>query len=64
MNPLATWEKVLLGVLAVIVLLWWFPGAKALMRRSRDAEPDWRAVILPMLAVALFVVFLIYLVRN
>ena len=35
MDALATWEKLLLGVFAVLILFWWFPGVKTLMRRAR-----------------------------
>ena len=47
MEPMETWEKVLLGVLALLVLLWFRPGIKQMLERSRQAKKDWPAVILP-----------------
>jgi len=62
MNPLPTWEKLLLGVLALLVILWVFPGIKALMAQAQDAPRDWQSAIFPLLAVIAFVILLIFLV--
>ena len=62
MDPLATWEKILLGAFALLVILWFFPGVKTLMKKSSDAPRDWPAVLLPLLAVVAFVVLLISIV--
>ena len=62
MDPLATWEKILLGVLALLIIIWFFPGIKNLMKESADAPRDWPAVLLPLVAVAAFVVLLISIV--
>ncbi len=62
MEPMETWEKVLLGVLALLVLLWFRPGIKQMLERSRQAKKDWPAVILPLALVVLFVILLIALV--
>lgn len=60
MDPMATWEKILLGAAAVLILLWFRPGIRAAMERSRQAgERDWKAVILPLVVVVLFVLLLI-----
>ena len=61
MNPLPTWEKLLLGVLALLVILWVFPGIKALMAQAQDAPQDWQSVIFPLLAVIAFVILLIFI---
>ena len=45
-----------------ITILWFFPGVKTLMKKSSDAPRDWPAVLLPLLAVAAFVVLLISIV--
>lgn len=64
MDPLGTWEKILLGMLGALMLFLFWPGVKAAMQRSQEAqERDWRAVVLPLLAVLLFVILLIALVR-
>jgi hypothetical protein len=62
MGPLETWEQVLLGVFAVLLLLWFVPGAKRAIEQSRHAEKEWRAVLLPIALVVLFVLLLIALV--
>ena len=62
MNPLPTWEKLLLGVLALLVILWVFPGIKDLMAQAQDAPRDWQSLIFPLLAVIAFVILLIFLV--
>jgi len=38
MSLLATWEKLLLGVIGLLVLLWFSPGAKTMIAQSRDAQ--------------------------
>ena len=57
---MALWEKILLGVLGLLLILWFRPGLKAALEQSRQAEnKDWRGVIIPILIVVLFVIFLI-----
>lgn len=55
----STWESLLLGVLALLLVLWWRPGLKAAWERSRQAEKDWPAALLPLAAVVAFVVLLL-----
>lgn len=63
MEPMATWEKILIGVLALGLLLLFRPGLKEMMRRSREAEnKDWGAVAIPLVLVVLFVMLLISMV--
>ena len=58
-------EQVLVGILAIGVLFLFWPGAKAAMQKSREAEnPDWASVLIPIGIVVLFIVFLIILARN
>jgi hypothetical protein len=65
MDPLATWEKILLGLLAAGVVVWFWPGLKASLQQSREAKDrDWKAAIIPLAVVILFVVLLIALVRG
>ncbi|MBI2970316.1 MAG: hypothetical protein HYY36_06195 [Gammaproteobacteria bacterium] len=58
-------EKLLLGVVALLVLAWFWPGVRAAVERSRHAEKrDWAAVALPLAAVVLFVMLLIALAKG
>ncbi len=62
MDDIETWEKVLAGILVLLVLLWMRPGLKAALERGRKAENrDWRGVLLPLAFVLLFVLLLISL---
>ncbi|MFP4130549.1 MAG: hypothetical protein ACOCUJ_02645 [Thiohalospira sp.] len=61
-GEMATWEQILLGVAAVLILLFFFPGAKRMLEESREKEKDWRGVLLPLGLVVLFVLLLISLV--
>jgi CDP-diglyceride synthetase len=64
MEPLATWEKILLGALAAVVVVWFWPGLKASLQQSRESKnKDWTAAIIPIAVVILFVILLIALVR-
>ena len=62
MGPLATWEKLLLGVISVLVLLWFSPGVRTMMAQSRDAKKNWPAVLIPMVMVIILVIVLLNLV--
>lgn len=59
---MSTMEIIVLGALAILVLLWMQPGIKSAMARSRQAEADWKAVLLPLGLVVMFVIFLISMV--
>ena len=48
MEPIATWAKLLLGVLVLLVILWLSPGIKKMMAVSRDAKSDWIGLIMPI----------------
>jgi uncharacterized membrane protein YidH (DUF202 family) len=62
---MATWEQILLGIAALALTFLFWPGVKASLERSRQAqERDWLAVLLPIGAVVLFVVLLIVMVRS
>jgi hypothetical protein len=60
-NP-STWEILLAGALAVLLILWFRPGIKAALERSKQAEKDWKSVLLPLAVVTAFVILLIMLV--
>lgn len=57
-----TWEMILIGALVVLLIFWFRPGIKASLERSRQAEKDWKAVLIPLALVVLFVILLISLV--
>ena len=59
MEPIATWEKLLLGVFALLALLWVLPGVRQMAKQCREAEADWPAVIIPIVAVIFFVFLLV-----
>ncbi len=59
MEQPSTWQMLLYGVIALLVIFWFRPGIKAAMQRSKDAEKDWLAVLVPIAIVVLFVVFLV-----
>jgi hypothetical protein len=58
---LSTWEVLLAGLLALLVILWFRPGIKAALERSRQAEKDWPSVLIPLALVVIFVILLIFL---
>lgn len=61
---MALWEQILLGILVVLVLLWFRPGIRAAMKQSREAERDWGSVLLPVGVVVLFVLLLVMTVQR
>jgi len=59
------WEQILVGGLAVLVVMWFWPGVKQAMRESQEAEnPDWSSALLAIGAVAAFVALLIFLAAG
>ena len=62
MESIATWEKLLLGVVALLALMWFLPGVRQMTRQSRETEADWPALIIPIVAVIFFVFLLVSLV--
>jgi len=62
MDPLATWEKLLIGVIGLLVLLWFSPGVKMMIGQSRDTQKNWPAVLFPAVVVVIFVILLLNLV--
>ncbi len=59
-----TWEKILVGGLAVLLVFLFRPGIKAALEQSREAETkDWKGLLIPIGAVVLFVILLIAMAR-
>lgn len=63
MEPTSAWEMMLIGVLALLVVLWLRPGIGAALERSRTAEKEWAGALIPIALAALFVIFLIIITR-
>ncbi len=62
---MAMWEQILLGIGAFVILFLFWPGAKAAIEKSRQAEnPDWMGALIPIGAVVLFVILLILVARS
>ena len=60
MDSIPTWEAMIIGILAVLLVFLWRPGIKQALKRSQEAqEKDWRAVLIPLALVILFVILLI-----
>ncbi len=60
---MSNWEKILTGILVLMVLLWFRPGIKAIFEQSQQAqEKDWKGVLIPIGLVVLFVIFLLYMI--
>ncbi len=64
MESTTNWESILVGIMALGVVFWMWPGVKQAMAQSKEAEKDWPAFIIPMLMVALFILFLISMVSQ
>ena len=62
MDPLATWEKLLIGVIGLLVLLWFSPGVKIMIGQSRNAQKNWPSVLIPAVVIVIFVILLLNLV--
>lgn len=62
---MALWEKILLGIVGVMIAVYFWPHAKAELERSQQAEnKDWAGALFPIAIVVLFVVLLIMFVRS
>lgn len=59
MGDVATWEKVVVAILAIGLVIWLYPSLKQSMARSKEAEKDWKGILIPLGVVVLFVVFLL-----
>ncbi len=58
-----TWEKILLGFFAVVLVVWLGPGLKTAFQQSEaQEEKDWKGILIPIALVILFVLFLISMV--
>jgi len=63
METMALWEQVLLGLLVVVILVWFFPGLKRTLKNTPKATAsDWKSLLIPIGLVVLFVLLLLSLV--
>ncbi len=58
-----TWEQLLVGLIAILVLVFFLPGVKATLERSKQAEKDWPGLLIPMAFVVGLIIFVIMLLR-
>jgi len=64
MSQMALWEQILLGVIGLAVLFFFFPGIKATMEKSRNAEEKhWGTLALIAIVLLGFVMLLIHSVQ-
>ena len=62
---MAVWEQVLLGIAVFVLLFFFWPGAKAALEKSKQAEnPDWQGALIPIGMVVLFVILLIMIAKS
>ncbi len=59
-----TWEQILVGAFAVLLVFLFRPGIKVMLEKSRQAEKDWKGALVPIGLVVLFVVLLIAVARS
>lgn len=58
-----TVEKILIGVVALLLVMWFLPGIRQSFKEKREtSKSDWIAVVTPLAIVAIFVFFLISLI--
>jgi hypothetical protein len=60
-----TWEAVLVGVLVLVLLMWFGPGVKRAVKDApKGSSEDWKGALIPLAMVLLFVFLLIAMVRR
>ncbi len=58
-----TVEKILIGVVALLLVMWFLPGIRQSFKEKREtSKSDWIAVVTPLAIVVIFVFFLISLI--
>ena len=61
---MALWEQLLAGALALFVLFMFFPGIKATMERSKNAEEKhWGTLLLLAIVLLGFIMLMVYSVQ-
>lgn len=59
---MSIWEIVAIAAFAALIVFWFRRSVPAAMEESRRAKKDWKAVIIPLGAVVLFVILLMSMV--
>ncbi len=62
MGDVATWEKVIVAILVIGLLIWLYPSLKQSMVESKEAEKDWKGILIPLGMVVVFVAFLLAII--
>ncbi len=62
MESTPTWELLVAGAVALLLIFLFRPGIRASFERSKNAPKDWAGALLPIGAVVLFVILLIMMV--
>lgn len=61
---MALWEQLLAGAIGLLVLFLFFPGIKATMEKSKNAEEKhWGTLLLLAIVLIAFVLLMIYSVQ-
>ncbi len=61
---MALWEQLLAGALGLLIIFMFFPGIKATMEKSKNAEEKhWGTIILLTIVLIAFVFLMIYSVQ-
>lgn len=61
---MAFWQQLLAGAIGLLILIWIFPGIKATMEKSKNAEEKhWGTIALLALVLIAFVLLMIYSVQ-
>lgn len=62
---MADWEKIILGVGALIFIFFYLRGAQSVIEQSRKAEnKDWGSVVLILGIVSIFVMVLVIAAKS
>jgi len=57
------WMKIMAAIAVLAMIIFMFPRAKMMMKHSPKAEKgDWQSFLLPLIAIALFIVLLVQMV--
>lgn len=61
---MALWEQLLAGVIGLVVLFMFFPGIKATMEKSKNAEEKhWGTLALLAVVLVAFIMLMIYSIQ-